>query len=511
MINRSRRKTVASNTTENVHSELQKFLPKRLKLIEITLSQIQDSKVVLKRLTDSQIRKYKQTTNSKTNNKDMDLDKNSKNGMSLQNLQSTYPERNPANINMTVTRVEGICQNNLNNVTTSDGVQYKDATTYYQCILCSNYGICKKKLLEHYELVHRIRGEDIFYSHYNQNYFINGSLSASGEILRRINCSHKCRSCHHSTLNLNHALYHANQLQTDFTCGVCSYINSKSDLKAFPNWRQLLQSFLIVSTNVYYPSPSPTPSPPAPPLSLSPPPLDLRLKKPSYNHNSQIEKKYDFSKYHFDFSHLISNFNSLPSLKNLSLSMTNTNENQRKVHHNENGGINLQEENNMVEIRESKKRKLQNRLVFYSCKICGKNSKKRKGLLDHLREHVADYAYICMECPVKFVSLTSIKHHLSIHHPNSKIGFKFELKQNMDNLCLKKIGFKHKLSTININDEDESIPIAFPANSLDKVTLKNLTWTTMAYGKSSRITTPSSHIIENRIDHSAIDLNEMEN
>lgn len=262
---------------ENSYVNLQKFLPKRLKLIQMTLEQIQVSKVVLKRLTNTQIEKYtrykkKIILNHKNNDykedkgKVVDKEKvkeqinvnlNDKNKVignentikAGNGLQTSHTNSN--NYGSLITYKNYDCSWNIYNNNNNFGDEYcAEATIYYQCIICLSYGLCKTELLQHYESVHQLSKEHISQFNYQSNGFMNNLVFSKNNAIRRINCYHRCRRCHHCTLNLNHALHHANQLQNDFTCGSCSFNDIKSDLKNYPNWRQLIKSFLIISTTV---------------------------------------------------------------------------------------------------------------------------------------------------------------------------------------------------------------------------------------------------------------------
>lgn len=122
--------------------------------------------------------------------------------------------------------------------------------------------------------------------------------------------------------------------------------------------------------------------------------------------------------------------------------------------------------------------------VYYSCKICGVNSSKKKRLEDHIKSHMNDYAYHCSKCSFTSLSLKNIKHHRNQYHSDSDYNNSYTLKdkKELKRLCMKKCKFPYQFPTNKIKVHEE-VPLNFPIDHIDKSKLSSLTWTRMAFGK----------------------------
>lgn len=270
---------------------IKEFYPKRSRLVFRTLHQIINGKVQLKRLGKEEIDKWSKRSNlknSKTGNGMPCVDIHEKetnaknycddNTFSLQPEKNKYTElQNKDKNNITITDMFPFYGPLVNGKTmiypkkgatpseTENTLDFENPTFYYQCLMCRENKHCLVELIEHNVKKHL--SESVLkcgycfkfldkntikiYSHQKMEH-PNKPVEVEEYSLRKdacknIYCNHNCLFCKHTTLNVNHALYHASQHmnQTLPSCSLCTSPKLKPNITQFANKSKLHEYFVL--------------------------------------------------------------------------------------------------------------------------------------------------------------------------------------------------------------------------------------------------------------------------
>ncbi|CAD5119523.1 DgyrCDS8123 [Dimorphilus gyrociliatus] len=469
---------------------LQKLFPKRFGSINRALDQILNGKVKIKRLKNDEIEKWLKKPTNKSSKTTQDVlcsvttadvkeelagkDPEKDNTFSMAHeqekiLESSDKEIMDKTFSYFAPLVNGKtmaypkCGTASSNGGAEKVLEFHNSTIYYQCLMCCENKDCLVELIEHnvrkhlsesimkcgycFKLLNKTSFE--IYLHQRMEHFSLPvkieEFSLKKDACKRVIFYHMCLICNHSTLNVNHAFYHASQHVNNVisNCQLCSSIEYQPTMNEVWNKAKLRGYF-----------------------KLKPQTQNMSGEKQGdFTFEELFEKKTFPSNFPLKLNNEISEFTSKEGQS--STIAQNGGEDAinkpksskicpKSSPSNENGA------SEVIDLRLDNMEQLNNvreKPIYYSCKICGANSSKKTRIEDHIKKHTNDYAYQCSQCSYKD-------------------------KKELKRLCLKKCKFQYQFPTSLIKIQ-ETIPLNFPVNHIEKTKLSSLTWTRMAFGKDT--------------------------